>query len=289
MEENFQIKKYEEKAECLIQYIMNEARTDKDIKNYLNKLSEEKKKKYKEFSKEELREVLYDKIEQHEKEAWEENEEIYNFALKLNKAIPNKNLTLTKIAEDVGIKQSSLTSYTSGTAEAGISTLAKLANYLDVTADYLLGREKIDKSSKAKLVSMEYTNLSSDAVEKLNTRKQEAEHPLYSAIASYLIENGYFDEIIFLLEKTLIQHEQTKLLYPESDKQQNDFLQSQEYQYTKQLSKIYEDILSPTSTIREMAKKMAEKNFVALESSATDIMYRMSEILDIIQQMNIKE
>jgi len=282
MSDGSRTKRYEEKHEIEIKDLMDIAHKDKAIKNYLNKLPESKKKLYKDLSKEELREVFSGKLDNFKKEAWKEEKEIFDFAVSLNKAIANKGLTLTQIATDLGLKQSSLTNYTSGTAEAGISTLVKLAEYLEVSSDYLLGRAEINKSEKAKLTSMDYMGLSAEAVEKLCENKNNPEHPLYAMLASYLIGKGYFDDIVYLLEKTLLQYEQAKLLYIENEKQQQDFLENQEYLYTKQLSKIFVDITSATNNIRNIAAKNASNDLKALEATAIETLYRMNNLLNLI-------
>ena len=55
---------------------------------------------------------------------------------KLNKA------TQRQIAEYLQITQPSYIRYENGTAEPSLENLVKLANYFDVSGDYLLGRKE---------------------------------------------------------------------------------------------------------------------------------------------------
>ena len=55
---------------------------------------------------------------------------------KLNKA------TQRQIAEYLQITQPSYIRYENGTAEPSLENLVKLANYFDVSVDYLLGRKE---------------------------------------------------------------------------------------------------------------------------------------------------
>jgi len=55
-------------------------------------------------------------------------------------------LSRNAIAKKIGITASALSSYCKAEKEAGIDTLLKIAEYFDVDADYLLGRQKTKKT-----------------------------------------------------------------------------------------------------------------------------------------------
>ncbi len=52
-----------------------------------------------------------------------------------------RKLTQTKVASYLGIAQASYIRYEKGTSEPTLENLAKICDLLDVTADYLMGRE----------------------------------------------------------------------------------------------------------------------------------------------------
>ena len=51
----------------------------------------------------------------------------------------SKGLTQKEIAEHIGVSRQTYTNYESGNREPDFKTLLKLAEYLDVSTDYLLG------------------------------------------------------------------------------------------------------------------------------------------------------
>ena len=62
------------------------------------------------------------------------------FADKLKECRKNKGVTQKDTADFLGIKERSYQNYEYGNSEAPYSTLSKLADYFDVSTDYLLGR-----------------------------------------------------------------------------------------------------------------------------------------------------
>lgn len=51
-----------------------------------------------------------------------------------------RNITQLKLAMDLGLNQNAISRYETGEREADYKTLIALANYFDVTIDYLLER-----------------------------------------------------------------------------------------------------------------------------------------------------
>lgn len=60
----------------------------------------------------------------------------------LKKLRLRKNLTQKSVAEKIGVKNNTLSSYESGKRQPDFDTLSKLAELYDVSTDYILGREK---------------------------------------------------------------------------------------------------------------------------------------------------
>ncbi len=65
------------------------------------------------------------------------------------------NLTQTGVASHLGIAQASYIRYEKGTSEPTLENLVKLADLLDVSIDYLLGREDYVKDKIAKMYFFE--------------------------------------------------------------------------------------------------------------------------------------
>ncbi len=53
-------------------------------------------------------------------------------------------ISQNKLAKDIGISQSNICEYEKGTVEATESVILKIADYFDVSIDYLLGRKEYD-------------------------------------------------------------------------------------------------------------------------------------------------
>lgn len=53
-----------------------------------------------------------------------------------------KGLSQTQLANELGISQQAYARYEKGDRKPKISTLIKLADYFDVSVDYLIGHEK---------------------------------------------------------------------------------------------------------------------------------------------------
>lgn len=63
------------------------------------------------------------------------------FRIRLKKLRENKNLSQYDLAHDLSISQSAIGNWESGKREPNFSMMQKIANYFNVSVDYLLGRE----------------------------------------------------------------------------------------------------------------------------------------------------
>lgn len=61
------------------------------------------------------------------------------FAIRLQKLIFESGKSIKQLATEIGIPSGSLSKYQNNAAEPGINSLCKIADYFDVSADYLLG------------------------------------------------------------------------------------------------------------------------------------------------------
>lgn len=63
------------------------------------------------------------------------------FVNRLNKLIKENGISKYKLAKDIGVSKQAVLWWCDGVNEPKISYLKKLAEYFDVSADYLLGLE----------------------------------------------------------------------------------------------------------------------------------------------------
>lgn len=71
-----------------------------------------------------------------------ENKARYNFAMRLNDLLKEKKIDQEKFAKDIDISTGSLSNYRKGTREPGLTVLEKMANKLEVSTDYLVGKSE---------------------------------------------------------------------------------------------------------------------------------------------------
>ena len=90
-----------------------------------------------------------------------------DFKGRLAKLVKESDMDYRPLAAAIGISQASLSKYTRGDAEPGLGALVKLADYFNVSTDYLAGRTDT-KSPNADLQGIvNLTGLSEVAVEAL--------------------------------------------------------------------------------------------------------------------------
>ena len=59
-----------------------------------------------------------------------------------------KKITQLKLAMDLNMTQNTISRYESGGREPGIAELIRIADYFDVSVDYLLGRTENPKTNR---------------------------------------------------------------------------------------------------------------------------------------------
>lgn len=68
--------------------------------------------------------------------------------MKLRKIRKEKGISQLKLALDLNMSQNTISRYETGEREPGINELIKLADYFDVSVDYLLGRTENPKTNR---------------------------------------------------------------------------------------------------------------------------------------------
>ncbi|EAC6601569.1 helix-turn-helix transcriptional regulator [Listeria monocytogenes] len=68
------------------------------------------------------------------------------FGNRLSELRKKKGISQYKLADELGFSRGQIANYEQGSREPDYSTLLKIAEYFDVTTDYLLGKEAFDNS-----------------------------------------------------------------------------------------------------------------------------------------------
>lgn len=68
--------------------------------------------------------------------------------MRLRELRKKNNISQLKLSMDLNLNQNTLSRYETGTREADYNTLIALADYFDVSIDYLLGRTENPKMNK---------------------------------------------------------------------------------------------------------------------------------------------
>ena len=99
------------------------------------------------------------------------------------------------LAKAIGISQASLSKYAANDAEPGITALVKLAEYFNVSIDYLAGRTDVRSPKPEMQAAVEFTGLSEQAVKKLQEFNpiDSPGRRTTSDVASFILTSDEFD------------------------------------------------------------------------------------------------
>jgi transcriptional regulator with XRE-family HTH domain len=78
------------------------------------------------------------------------------------------NATQTQLSEAIGVSQQMVSQYIHGISEPGCNTLVKIADYFDVSLDYLLGRTETRTTDLTTQKVCEITGLNEHSIDLLN-------------------------------------------------------------------------------------------------------------------------
>jgi Predicted transcriptional regulators len=89
------------------------------------------------------------------------------FPIRLRELMEERAVTQKKLADAIGMRPQTVSLYTTGQRAPDVNTLRKMADFFNVSADYLLGRTDVKKPEVTIRAICEYTGLSAEAVAKL--------------------------------------------------------------------------------------------------------------------------
>lgn len=117
------------------------------------------------------------------------------FADNLQELITNSGKTIKALAKEIGISSGALSKYQNDAAEAGIDALSKIADYFDVSTDFLLGKSN---DPKRKATAIDDIGLSPEAVNALTEMsKQKESMPYQFYLLNAILTHPEFQAILF--------------------------------------------------------------------------------------------
>lgn len=109
------------------------------------------------------------------------------FSKRLREIMAERHTTQKQLAEAIKMRPQTVSLYMNGQSLPDVLTLKKIADYYDVSADWLLDREGAVMSIDADLASAaKYTGLSEDACKRLN---RDGKHLFFRSIVSSFISS----------------------------------------------------------------------------------------------------
>ncbi len=120
------------------------------------------------------------------------------FATRLRLLLDEKpNATQAQLSEAIGMTQQTVSQYANGISEPGYDALVKIADYFDVSLDYLLGRSEAKTTDLCIQAICEKTGLSEDSVNLLRSFAEPTDNtnPFFCYLSSYAFElvNEFID------------------------------------------------------------------------------------------------
>lgn len=112
------------------------------------------------------------------------SENILEFSIRLNDIITERKLHQKDLAEKMGVSGSTISDYRNGKQEPRLAYLKLLADSLDVSTDYLLGRNESKDMSIDNAKISDRLGLSSDAIKTIEAyqKSKKSKQPFYSEL-----------------------------------------------------------------------------------------------------------
>lgn len=120
------------------------------------------------------------------------------FPTRLRELMEKGKITQPQLAAAVGVQRQTISNYTCGQSSPDWETLVRIAEFFDVSSDYLIGLSDSDSSDPGIRYVCEYTGLSSSAVEVLHKATVFPwDIPAVDDFSRFLI--GYYDSFLSCL------------------------------------------------------------------------------------------
>jgi len=167
-----------------------------------------------------------------------------------------------------------------------VEYIANLADFYNVSINYLLGATSTRTVDENIESACKYTGIEESALADLHEYSNEPNNEFNVEILSYLIKNGYLQNIIRHLKRTLVSSFEFDLIYSElsEEREKNLILASNEFEFNKLMIEMYKDIHEKLSAeyISEI-KETAIEHIENIKETAVITKQKMDEILQNLQ------
>lgn len=139
---------------------------------------------------------------------------LYNaiFPSRLREVMATKDVTQAMLAAEIGVSRQSVAKYTAGLAQPNIEALQKIAKYLQVSGDYLIGVNKYPSLDHDINNARAFTGLSERTINTMKNLKNSdicyySEYPGYKAplsdVLRILFEEGFIEKMLIAFGRFL--------------------------------------------------------------------------------------
>lgn len=200
-----------------------------------------------------------------------ENASFFNynsaFATRLRELISKNNISKNQLSEEIEVSRQAISQYCDGSTIPNADKLLKIAEYFNVSLDYLVGRTENTTIDNELRFVCDYTGLNEKAVKNLNEWVNEDFFNLPIEFVSYLILNGAvrLSELAFKYKANLTQAAATK----ENLLKLSDSISQEEFELLAR-DACHKDLLSDVNLLRfeecfnklieQLAKSEKERN-----------------------------
>lgn len=119
------------------------------------------------------------------------------FATRLRLLFDEKpNATQAQLSELIGVTRQTVSQYVNGISEPGYDALVKIADYFDVSLDYLLGRSEVKTTDICIQTICEKTGLSEESIGLLRSFTRPTDDTFYYFYSRYIDDSSYAFELV---------------------------------------------------------------------------------------------
>ncbi|MGN0599212.1 MAG: helix-turn-helix domain-containing protein [Oscillospiraceae bacterium] len=224
---------------------------------------------------------------------------------KLLQEAKEKGISQDNIAQAIGVSRQSLGKWANGVTVPDILDLKKLANYFDVSADYLLGlNENATTDTDLKAVC-DYTGLNEKSVHLLNLLNKikklnisEAQPPIIDILDNLILNiNDYYYKALYLLQHAIgtTRPIDTKVISVFSNKSLNyKIIHGEEYKtyLLQKCNHLFEmltekivDTMGYSDSIKEIFKENDKKFGIDMYKDVEDMGKTIETLIEICQKL----
>lgn len=141
------------------------------------------------------------------------------FSSRLRSLIEEKNISKQKLADEIGVSRQAISQYCDGSTVPNADKLLKIAEYFNVSLDFLVGKTEAKTDNKDIQFICDYTGLNESAVNNLNSFYEQAKtfqsfqdetamkfinFLLRGEVTDYFGSSDGFGDVLFTLNKYIL-------------------------------------------------------------------------------------